>query len=271
MSNAGFMQAISAKNSSHFMIDSLKQMCSYIEIVSNDDIVFNLILQCLFIIVTLHKANIVHQNSKVDNFWCIKTDDDDGYYHYIILGKDYYVKNCGYHIILNDYKYCQRFDNKRPLYYDFYDKAFHMKTDKVPLNYDFYDYNVFMRFFTHSILKTSLHAKKFFPQLVKILQHNYYKNENTLIRNICATFVKKTKNIIVEELPLNAKVINTQRPRIIGETDLSASSSASSTNTSWSFTSRDSSIFTLSRDTSFAEMPDLPSMPSESSISPWSF
>ena len=67
------------------------------------DIKFNCIIQCLLSIVFFHKlTNYSHEDAHLNNYLFHKIKPG-GYFHYNIYGVDYYLKNLGVIIILNDF------------------------------------------------------------------------------------------------------------------------------------------------------------------------
>lgn len=81
----------------------LKQLCYNAMFLADDEIVCNIGIQCLLAIYTFHKLNYSHNDCHWGNFLYQKTKDSKGYYHYQIDGKNYYLKNCGYNMMIYDF------------------------------------------------------------------------------------------------------------------------------------------------------------------------
>ena len=66
---------------------------------------FNSIFAQLIITIFLfhNKFEYYHNDTHLKNFLYKKVNADDKYFHYKIRDKDYYIKNCGYVIVLSDY------------------------------------------------------------------------------------------------------------------------------------------------------------------------
>lgn len=78
----------------------------------------NMIIQCLISIIFFQKyTQMVHNDTHVYNF-LVHYIKKGGYYHYNIYGKDYYLKNAGYLIVINDFGLVKSI-NEKPLNNDF--------------------------------------------------------------------------------------------------------------------------------------------------------
>ena len=66
---------------------------------------FNSIFAQLIITIFLfhNKFEYYHNDTHLKNFLYKKVNNDNKYFHYKIRDKDYYIKNCGYVIVLSDY------------------------------------------------------------------------------------------------------------------------------------------------------------------------
>lgn len=68
-------------------------------------VLFNICVQSLLSIMTLHSYGFIHNDCHYGNF-LFKVDDDvpdDGYYQYVIYGTDYYLKACKYNMMIYDF------------------------------------------------------------------------------------------------------------------------------------------------------------------------
>ena len=67
------------------------------------NILYNCSIQCLISIIFFNKyLNLYHDDAHYKNFIYFKTNSG-GYFHYNIYGKDYYLKNLGYLMMINDF------------------------------------------------------------------------------------------------------------------------------------------------------------------------
>ena len=72
---------------------------------SNEKEIFNSIFAQLIISIYLfhNKFNYFHNDTHLSNFLYKKVIPDEKYFHYKIGDNDYYIKNCGYVVVLSDY------------------------------------------------------------------------------------------------------------------------------------------------------------------------
>jgi hypothetical protein len=213
-----------------------------IRFLENDALVLNIILQCLLSVATFHKLGYVHQDCHGGNFLYTKTADTTGYYRYRILGKDYFVKNCGINMMIYDFGLSEQYTGITPLYYDHYDAEFNnMLFDQDnntnrPFIYDYYDYRNMLRTFWKECCYNSMSydGQDFMDILMGLTAPNKFHSEDDLIRSICNLFMSDEcpdTKIFLDALPDGEKVLNI-RPYIIDDTihllaNMSSSSSAS--------------------------------------------
>jgi hypothetical protein len=76
---------------------------NFIYKTNNEKILFNSIIQCLISIVFFHKLMRYSHNDAHFNNYLIHNIKPGGYFHYNIYGVDYYLKNLGFLVILNDF------------------------------------------------------------------------------------------------------------------------------------------------------------------------
>jgi hypothetical protein len=81
----------------------LKTLVSDRDIVSNDELLYNIMFQVFISIGTFHNTvKYIHQDAHYGNFLYQK-NNETGYYHYVFDKKDYYLKACGYNIMIYDF------------------------------------------------------------------------------------------------------------------------------------------------------------------------
>jgi hypothetical protein len=189
------------------------------------DLMLNIILQCLLSIATFHKAGWIHQDCHAGNFLYQMNTDTTGYYHYLILGKHYYLKNCGYTMMIYDFGLAEpikTLNTKRPKYYDHYDKKFSTNTIVPPFIYDHYDYKIMLSTFNNKPLIEKLPQKiaDFVTNIISTTDvPNKFQNENDLLNSLCHLFTNQNpiSNIFVAALPPGEKIINV-KPYVIDDT-----------------------------------------------------
>jgi len=64
--------------------------------------------QMIISLYILHnKFNYIHNDTHLNNFLYKTVEEENNYFHYKINDKDYYIKNCGYLVVLADYGLCK--------------------------------------------------------------------------------------------------------------------------------------------------------------------
>jgi len=81
----------------------LKMLMTQRELLKNNELIMNLLFQTFISIGTFHNiAGYVHRDTHHGNFLYQK-NNDEGYYEYSLNGKSYYLKSCGYNIMIYDF------------------------------------------------------------------------------------------------------------------------------------------------------------------------
>lgn len=101
----------------------LKTLTSDRNFVSNDELMFNVLYQVFISIGTFHNTvKYIHQDAHYGNFLYQK-NNESGYYHYIFEKKDYYLKACGYNMMIYDFGLSYDISKNYPDKYE--SRAFH--------------------------------------------------------------------------------------------------------------------------------------------------
>ena len=84
-------------------------------IINDKNILFNILFQTFISIGTFHNyLNHIHNDCHGGNFlW--NYNNEKGYYHYIFNNEDFYLKACGYNIMIYDYGYSNIIKSKRSI------------------------------------------------------------------------------------------------------------------------------------------------------------
>ena len=83
----------------------LKTLIHKKDVVSDADLMFNLLIQTFISIATFQNVvGHIHRDPHYGNF-LYQNNNDKGYYHYIFNGHSYYLKACKYNIVIYDYGY----------------------------------------------------------------------------------------------------------------------------------------------------------------------
>ena len=179
----------------------------------NNDLVLNIATQALLSIMTFHNLGYIHHDCHWGNFLYHMTEDKSGYYHYKIYNKDYYLKNCGYTLMIYDFGLCEKYASKTKYLKNYmvrdYERilqAFQNKTDKgwcKPPNLVSSGISTFINNLQTEIIRSPAY------------QNNHIDiNNNVILKHLLQLPVK---NIFVNVLPAGAKIIN-DSPYIIDET-----------------------------------------------------
>lgn len=105
--------------------------------LENNAIVMNVALQCILGIATFHSCGYTHNDTHYGNFLyhSYKTSGEE-YYEYSIYGKTYYIKNCGYNMMIYDFGFIKKMNKTSTSYgriiYDYYRVlySFRIRRDK---------------------------------------------------------------------------------------------------------------------------------------------
>jgi hypothetical protein len=83
-------------------------------IITNIDIFYSIFAQLLLSICLFHnKFKYYHKDAHLKNFLYKKVNVNDKYSHYKINENNYYIKNCGYIVILSDYGKSKKIDERK--------------------------------------------------------------------------------------------------------------------------------------------------------------
>ena len=86
----------------------LANLCENMDFMSNNELIVNIATQCILSIATFHRLGYTHNDCHWGNFLYHITEDVTGYYHYKVYGKDLYLKNCGYTMMIYDFGYAEK-------------------------------------------------------------------------------------------------------------------------------------------------------------------
>jgi hypothetical protein len=191
----------------------LCSLCEKPEFLQNDELLINIFIQCMLAIATFHKLRYVHKDCHWGNFLYHLTEDKSGYYHYKIFGKDYYLKNCGYNIMIYDFGLAEKYNNR----------------GRWPLDSLTFDYTRISHAFANKkhngwnktmTLPNDRISKYVFDIKTNLIAGIVRQNdENDLLKNIVlpALLMSPYPNIFIESPAANERIINSS-PYIIDDT-----------------------------------------------------
>jgi len=81
----------------------LQMLCKKRDILEDDELIFNLLFQVFISIATFQNSvGYMHNDTHFGNF-LYQHNKEEGYYHYVFNGTNYYLKSCMYNIIIFDF------------------------------------------------------------------------------------------------------------------------------------------------------------------------
>lgn len=189
----------------------VKSLCHNQIFLSNNETVANIALQCLLSIATFHSLDYSHNDCHWGNFlFHVSSKELSGWYEYSIFDKTYYVKNCGYNVMIYDFGLIKQRAktgisiNRIVGDYVRIMHAFIKKTDdgwleNYPPSYD--------------ILSKIMYNLKMI--LMQCMVKKY--DDEQIINSIIHFYLNKTilNHVIVDTLPIGESVLNKDNPFII--------------------------------------------------------
>ena len=189
----------------------LKELCNKKEFLSNDELVYNVLIQVILSICTFHNIGYSHGDCHWGNF-LYHHNEDIGYYHYKINNIDYYLKSCKYNIMIYDFGFAKKIKKlniKKKILNDylriinaFYNNKIEsswIKIDNLPSN------------------KLSNYSISLFESIVDVLKKNIkVLNYIDFINNVVLPLLIKIPNNIFSKIKPKNKIINI-KPFIISQ------------------------------------------------------
>jgi len=193
----------------------LKHLVNTRNLLSEDEMK-NIFVQTMLSIATFHCLKYVHRDCHWGNFLYQEIKNKSGVYHYKINNGDYYVKNCGYNIMIYDFGYAEKhsaYQTYKPesedleyLIDDYIRVSWAFKNMKWGGWSDHSDYP------SDNISKT---VSSFTNSLNKYLRHNYELNNNkedytlnSFISILRGLLIFYFPSIISKTIPNGENIIN---------------------------------------------------------------
>lgn len=189
----------------------LKMLLCQQEFLLDTELLFNVYVQCILSIATLHSYGIIHNDCHYGNF--LFTDDklqeaQEKYYHYHIYGQDYYLKVCRYNMMIYDFGLVRKNDNdifSQNLAIEDYRRIipfFMLKEDKSHIDDK---EGVIDGYLSKNI---SLLSKRLDNKLFRDHYANLEaKSETSVISDILDQFVSFTQNVFHKTITENAEIV----------------------------------------------------------------
>ena len=189
----------------------LKTLLMNENIMNDNYILCNFVCQCFLSIATFHKMGYMHRDCHAGNFLYHKSCDIDGYYHYIINSKDYYLQNYGYNIYIYDFGFARHYGlhkinpNIMIYFVKDYCRILHAFISKSYGGWSVYD---------------NIPAKKLSVSFAKMIQFMSNKAERLLYNNedaVINDIIHLLKRMLIDTLPTGATVLNKENPYVIDD------------------------------------------------------
>jgi hypothetical protein len=170
-------------------------------ILSDNNMLCNMLCQCFLAIATFHKLGFLHNDCHNKNILYFKIENTEGFFHYTINGKDYYLKNYGYNVILYDFGLAKAYEKEELDMHPNYYLSDYMRICSAFMNKKYEGWS------EYSNLPNN-HMSKFVRDFTKFLlsKQVFYQNEDEIIDDIivsCRYFL-----LSKDKLPENAIILN---------------------------------------------------------------
>jgi len=185
-----------------------KSLCGKKEFLKNNNTLYNIFIQMMLSIMTLHSFGYVHRDCHWGNF-LYHINNEKGYYQYKINGKLYYLEACDYTIYLYDFGIAKNIDGIHLKY---------IPEDYVRIIGAFRNKNNYYNSWLSTIntpsnlpsKEISVFAQKFGEQMIRFYNENKHTNSflNKITKELIDIFLQIPANIFTDKKPLNAKIIN---------------------------------------------------------------
>lgn len=203
----------------------LKQLCYNINFLKNDSVLYNVFIQIMLSISTFHHLGFVHGDCHWGNFLYHMNYlvAKNGYYHYSIYGKNYYLKSCEYTMYIYDFGFAKKIKSVKKSRIDSdYSRVINAFRNKKiePHSWISVDNNLpsdEIGEYVKTVGK-AIHNK---TTKVSGSDSTMYENNSKYLKKltiyiILPILLKAPNKIFVDKLPANATVIN-KKPYYINE------------------------------------------------------
>lgn len=187
-----------------------KSLCKKKDFLKDNNVLYNIFIQMMLSIMTLHSFGYVHRDCHWGNF-LYHNNNEKGYYQYKINGKIYYLKACPYSIYLYDFGIAKEINNSHIKY---------IPEDYVRITGAFRNKNNYYKSWLDKINipsnlpsnEISVFAENFGNKIIKFYNDNKSTGGSTFLNKITYEliniFLNIPNNIFTDKKPLNAKIIN---------------------------------------------------------------
>lgn len=173
--------------------------------LKQQNVMLNLLCQCLMAISSLHKQGYVHNNINWYNLQYFKTNDKNKYFKYFLDNKEYYLKNIGFVIAIDDFRIAEEYNIVQSMkdYSDLLSIFVKHKIDDL------------RRYTTLGSIDFDSMSFKIAQKMYSFFNEEFYKNERAAFKTednlikLWVTFLSTwTSETLLKELPVGKEVIN---------------------------------------------------------------
>lgn len=192
-----------------------KSLCKKKDFLKDNNVLYNIFIQMMLSIMTLHSFGYVHRDCHWGNF-LYHNNSDKGYYQYKINNKIYYLESCPYTIYLYDFGIAKKIEQNNIKY---------IPEDYVRITGAFRNKNNYYKSWIAKInmpnnlpsKEISVFTENFGNEIIKIYNDNRNTGKdflNKFVQELIKIFLNIPNNIFTDIIPNNAKIINSE-PYII--------------------------------------------------------
>jgi hypothetical protein len=151
------------------------------DILIASSILNNIIIQIMISMIFFQNyIKMVHNDTHIFNF-LVHNIKKGGYYHYNIYGKDYYLKNMGYLIVINDFGLAKSL-NEKPIKKDFIDFSASFKKRIIKQHYKYISRDI-IKFFKYISFDSADLYKYLFNYMNKCFPNNLITSKPSKVIN----------------------------------------------------------------------------------------
>jgi hypothetical protein len=165
---------------------------------SNKREIYNSIFsQMILALYILHnKFNYIHNDAHLENFLYKTVEKENNYFHYSINGQNYYIKNCGYLVVLSDYGLCRKMSD--------YDGV--NKNKKIFKDY-FYIITQLLRNISNILDINPSFYNKYIREIAKNCVEIIFEehNENMFLHTILTSYLNTKQSLNSREKKINTE------------------------------------------------------------------
>jgi hypothetical protein len=187
-----------------------KSLCKKKDFLKDNKVLYNIFIQMMLSIMTLHSFGYIHRDCHWGNF-LYHNNNEKGYYQYKINGQIYYLEACPYSIYLYDFGIAKEINDSHIKY---------IPEDYVRITGAFRNKNNYYKSWLAKInipsnlpsKEISVFGENFGNQIINFYNKNKSAKSSTFLNKITQEliniFLNIPHNMFTDKKPLNSKIIN---------------------------------------------------------------